>query len=415
MKNVLLIDATPMFREYLKEKLALENIQVEHAQGHRDAFIKVTSLMPDLIILDIAESVDDMMEFLQHKRADPNATGIPVIMTGPSITNEKAASLVQYGVVKYFKKPIKFDIFFESIGRILRTSLSMDVTPCVLDIHLNNNIIFVEIAQGLNREKLALLRYKLTELIDANHLQNPKVVLMMSDLELSFVDGANLEMLFDNMIAEPRISNKNIKVLSFSDFTKELIAGHPAYTGIEVVQNLSSVLNSLVEGDATGSMPELITDKILESTGEQSEGSIEMRFYSDTGAIDAQESSDSSTLKIAVVDDDAVVRQLLSASFNAIGAKVETFTSGSEFLQALNANKFSLIVLDILMPGISGFDILKALHDKFDSTPIIIYSQAVQREMVIQAFSLGAKGYLPKPQKPDAIIKKAVELLNVKL
>lgn len=415
MKNVLLIDATPMFREYLKEKLALENIQVEHAQGHRDAFIKVTSLMPDLIVLDIAESVDDMMDFLQQKRADPNATGIPVIMTGPSITNEKAASLVPYGVVKYFKKPIKFDIFFESIGRILKTSLSMDVTPCVLDIHLNNNIIFVEIAQGLNREKLALLRYKLTELIDANRLQSPKVVLMMSDLDLSFVDGANLEMLFDNLIAEPRISNKNVKVLSFSDFTKELIAGHPAYSGIEVVQNLSSVLNSLVEGDATGNMPELISDKILESTGERSEGTIEMRFYSDTGAIDSQESGESGGLKIAVVDDDAVVRQLLSGSFSAIGAKVDTFTSGSEFMQAVNSTKYSLIVLDILMPGISGFDILKTLHDKFDNTPVIIYSQAVQREMVIQAFSLGAKGYLPKPQKPEAIIKKAVELLNVKL
>ena len=63
-KQVLIIDATPMFREFLTEKLTEEKIEVETAQGHRDAVIKIANDLPDLIILDIETSIDDMQEFL---------------------------------------------------------------------------------------------------------------------------------------------------------------------------------------------------------------------------------------------------------------------------------------------------------------------------------------------------------------
>ena len=56
MKQVLIIDASPMFREFLTEKLTEENVAVETANGHRDAFTKLISLLPDLIILDILPS-----------------------------------------------------------------------------------------------------------------------------------------------------------------------------------------------------------------------------------------------------------------------------------------------------------------------------------------------------------------------
>jgi DNA-binding response OmpR family regulator len=67
------------------------------------------------------------------------------------------------------------------------------------------------------------------------------------------------------------------------------------------------------------------------------------------------------------------------------------------------------------MPGISGFDTLRRLQVLPNIAPIIVYSQAVQKEMAVQALSLGAKSYLIKPQKPEVIIQKAKELLNGKL
>ena len=417
MKSVLIVDASPMFREFLKDKFAEEKIQVSFSQEQRDAITKIINLLPDLIILNIDEMYDEaaLMDFLQKKDSDPNASRIPMVAVGPTIDRSQIAIFAQYGIIKYFAKPVKFDIFFESIGRILKVAFSMDITPCVLDLHKNNDIIFIEVAQGLNREKLFLLKYKLSEMIDRNEIDNPKVVLMLSNLDLTFVDGLNIELLIDNILAHPSVQTKNVKVLSFSSFMKELIDGHPKYNGIEITTDLSRILNSLVDSSITSSVSDLINDQILQSRGVQSEGSIEMIFYSDSGVPDDTPHDENEPVKVAIVDDDIVILNLLKGTFESIGTECDTFLSGTEFLTGVNKFKYDLIILDILMPGISGFDTLRRLQVLPNIAPIIVYSQAVQKEMAIQALSLGAKTYLIKPQKPEVIIQKAKELLNGKL
>ncbi|UKI53817.1 MAG: response regulator [Treponema sp.] len=210
MKNVLIIDAPPMFREFLKNKLSEEKVNVIITQEKRDALIKITSVLPDLVIIDINDfdDPDSIMELFQKIKANPNASRIPTIATGPKMDKNIIGTYAKLGIHKYFIKPIKFDIFFESIGRILHTAFSMDSTPCVLDIHRNNDIIFIEIAQGLNREKLSLLKYKLSEIIENNEIEVPKIILMMTNLELSFVDGLNLELLIDNILSNTKVHTK---------------------------------------------------------------------------------------------------------------------------------------------------------------------------------------------------------------
>lgn len=413
MKRVLIVDAPPLFREYLKDKLVNEKITVDCASGSRDAFTKMISTLPDLMIVDAPDVLGDLFEFLETKRKDPNAAKIPVILTGPVLNRESIAKLPYYNVIKYFNKPIKFDVFFESIGKILRIALSIDTTPSILELHLNDNIIFIEIAQGLNREKIALLKYKLTEMIDGNKLNKPKVVIMLTDLKLTFVDGANLEFLFDNVIADERILPKNVKILSFDTFTKELIDGHPAYTGMEVVENLSSVLSSLVEG--VGDVAETITDRILSATDDTSEGSVQMRFYAESGVADVeeeQERGDSSLISVAIVDDDQITRNLLKAAFQQHQVDSELFDSGLDFLVSTKHKTFDLVILDIFMPGVSGLDILTTLRQNKYPSPVIIYSSATQRDAVIQALSLGAKSFIAKPMKPEIIVQKALEVLH---
>ena len=117
-------------------------------------------------------------------------------------------------------------------------------------------------------------------------------------------------------------------------------------------------------------------------------------------------------MEIAIVDDDPVTRTLLEKIYQSINAKVQIFNSGSEFLAATSNKVYNLIILDIFMPGISGFDILNHLHNKGYPTPIIIYSNATSRDYVIQALSLGAKSYLVKPLKPEVLLQKSLEIMN---
>lgn len=409
MKQVLIIDASPILREFIKAKLNSENVGVEFADGHRDGTTKLLSLLPDLVILNIENSVQESEEFLEKKKRDPNGKLIPMIVCGPVIQPEEVSSLVQYGVFKYFTKPIKFDVFFESIGKLLKIDFSMDTTPCVLDIHLNGKIIFIEIAMGLNREKIMLMKYRLSEIIDNNELKDPKVVLMMTDLQLSFVDGANLELLFSNVISDMRIRRKNIKVLSLSQITKDLIDGHPEYSGIEVVTSLSSVLGSLVDQPTGDGIADVISDNILTATVEDEDTVMATRFSIDSGN-DAK--SEGNFIKAAILDDDQVIRTILTKSFQNIGATLDVFETGNDFISSLETKTYDILILDIFMPGLSGFEILKTLVEKKIKLPVIVYSQAVQKEAIVQALSLGAKAYLIKPQKPEAIIQKVTEVLH---
>lgn len=416
MKHVLIIDASPTFLEFLKDKLEEEKIEVTSIQGKRDAMTKIISILPDLVILDINEdnAFSAMLGFLQKVNADPNASRIPVIAVGPIYERSEIEIFAKLGLVKYFVKPIKFDIFFESIGHILRTAFSMDITPCVLDLHRNGNIIFIEIAQGLNREKIQLLKYKLGEITNAEKTA-PKIILMMSNLELTFVDGFNIEFLLDCILANSRIHAKNIKILSFSSFVKDLIDGHEDYSGIEVVTDISQVLNSVLDNSSSSQVSDLITDNILATGEDDTEGSLEIRFSSDASAIlpdetDMQE--DSKKPKVAIVDDDAVISKLLSSAFEAAGFVCKQYSTGTEFLSQFSKSKYDIIILDIFMPGISGFDTLKRLQNVPSPPPVIVYSQAVDREMIIQILSFGAKQYIVKPQKPEVIVQKALEIIN---
>ena len=412
MKQVLLVDAAPLFREYLKEKLKENNIDVEIVQGQNSAFTKLVSQLHDLIILNISENFYDAIDFLDKKQANPNTNSIPIIMTGPKLEKDQIEALVPYKISKYFSKPIKFDVFFESIGRLLRTQFSMDTTQCIVDLHQNENLILVEIAKGLNREKLSILKYNLSEIITEKNIQTPKILLMMTNMSLNFVDGSNLEFMMQNIIDVPHITRKHIKILSKDVFTREFIAGHKEYEGVEVENDITTILPELLGSGFSTDVQQIIQEKILTADSEAAPTTAEMRFQSELPAEENTNPEPKSRMKIAVIDDDPVIQQLLQATFARINADTEIFNSGIDFLNKVNTETYSVVILDIFMPGVSGFDIITTLRNNNYKAPIIVYSSATQREVVIQALSLGARSYLVKPQKPEALLQKVMEVLR---
>ena len=78
MKKVLIIDSHPLFREFLKQKLYDDQIEVVLSQVGRDAYTRTISILPNLIILDMSEDRLDEMEFLEKKAADLNTSRIPL-------------------------------------------------------------------------------------------------------------------------------------------------------------------------------------------------------------------------------------------------------------------------------------------------------------------------------------------------
>jgi DNA-binding response OmpR family regulator len=113
-----------------------------------------------------------------------------------------------------------------------------------------------------------------------------------------------------------------------------------------------------------------------------------------------------------VVDDDFIIREMIRNTFQRINAAVSTYADGEEFLAIAEKEIFSLVFLDLMMPKVDGFSVLRTMQINQIEQPVIVLSAVTQRESVIRAFQMGVKSYLIKPLKPDDIFKKSIEILK---
>ena len=421
-KTILIIDESDLFREYLRSRLSEFAVNVETAINGLDGIVKMRNVLPDVVILDYNLSRKTCKELLEEKNRNPNTATIPVILTSQKIDKNRLLELVPYNIKKVFMKPIKMDSLYGTLAEILGVSFEMDETPCIIEAHVNDNIVFIEIAKGLNREKIDLLRFKIAELLELYSIRSPRILVMLSDMELSFVDGPNLEQLFKTLLEHSRAKARHIKVLTNIAFVKEFVRGRTELAEIEVLSSLQYAIDGLLtDYDPDLEMgerkAELISERILSAqkpaAGASGE-SIEMRFDAEARkqySLEAMQEA-GRDLSIAVVDDDFVIQELVKTTFGAINATVSAYSSGKDFLASVRSKSFDLVFLDILMPEMDGFQVLQRLHAEDIEMPIIVLSAVSQREAVTRAFQGGVKSYLIKPLKPDQILKKTLEILR---
>jgi FixJ family two-component response regulator len=115
---------------------------------------------------------------------------------------------------------------------------------------------------------------------------------------------------------------------------------------------------------------------------------------------------------VAVVDDDSEVRVALMRLLSSAGFETETFASGHEFMQSIGAQAPGCVVLDLHMPGLSGFDVQQTLGEQHPEVPVVIITGHDTAEARRRALSLGAKAYLSKPVDGDALLLAINEALH---
>ena len=119
--------------------------------------------------------------------------------------------------------------------------------------------------------------------------------------------------------------------------------------------------------------------------------------------------------KILVVDDDALILHLYRQKFSDSGFEVETATDGVSAIKILHAQKPDLVVLDLMMPRLSGVEVLKFLRSDagLRETPVLILTNCFMGDMVEMATSLGVQGALYKTEcKPADLVALAREILQ---
>jgi len=103
--------------------------------------------------------------------------------------------------------------------------------------------------------------------------------------------------------------------------------------------------------------------------------------------------------RLLVVDDELPNRDMLSRRLRRAGYAVETAADGTDALLALSRGHFDLLLLDIMMPVMSGLELLKHIRNTFSSSllPIIMVSARNESDLIVQALSTGANDYITKP------------------
>jgi FixJ family two-component response regulator len=107
---------------------------------------------------------------------------------------------------------------------------------------------------------------------------------------------------------------------------------------------------------------------------------------------------------IYVIDDNASVRKAFGSLLRSASLDVETFSSAEEFLSNPRQKENACIIIDIPMPGLSGFDLLEQLASEGIPIPVIAISTHDDEETREQAKELGAVGFFRKPVNDQALL-----------
>lgn len=109
--------------------------------------------------------------------------------------------------------------------------------------------------------------------------------------------------------------------------------------------------------------------------------------------------------KVLVIDDDTKLRKLLNEYLEENGFQVLGLEDGSQALKTIEESSPDIVILDVMLPGIGGLDLLKEINKKF-SIPIIMLTAKGEETDRIIGLELGADDYIPKPFNPRELLAR---------
>ncbi|WP_408955993.1 response regulator transcription factor [Natroniella sp. ANB-PHB2] len=115
--------------------------------------------------------------------------------------------------------------------------------------------------------------------------------------------------------------------------------------------------------------------------------------------------------KILIIDDDKNICQILKEYFEFENFQVAIANDGAEGLKKLESEKPSLIILDIMLPKMNGWEVCQKLRPQ-DDTPIIMLSAKTEKTDRITGLELGADDYVTKPFSPKEVVARAKAILR---
>lgn len=123
---------------------------------------------------------------------------------------------------------------------------------------------------------------------------------------------------------------------------------------------------------------------------------------------------DGRCIRVAVVDDDDSVRRALARVLRSASIEVSSYDSGAELLESIGAADHDCIILDLHMPELTGFDVLRHLARLHLSCPVIVMTGHDSPTARAKCLALGAMKYMPKPLDAELLLEELTLITEAK-
>ena len=372
-KKILIVEDEADTREALGRYLERKGYQVFLAKEGEEAYGMARNVVPDLILTDVIMPQSDGNQLIKKIRESTFGKKIPIIvLTGRKNMKDYFDSLE---INDFLVKPFSTEQISASIERVLASSAEVPVkapgTKRILLAGRNNNDI-ERMAEQL-REHGYHVDFVVfgDQLISKAVMFLPKVVILEN--EMHRLDPAQIIHMLRGM---PQF--KTIPVLIFSTPVKP---GHEPSEELKV---------------------KISVDRCIERGATEYIGPYDKTVFLD------KISKYTAGGSIVVVDDDEGIVRLIKVKAEAEGYKVFAAKEGEAGLELVRRIRPNLVLLDIVMPGVNGLDVLDSLKrdPELSSIPVIMITVKGSEDDMRKALALGADDYVAKPFYIGLLLKR---------
>ncbi|MBN2407997.1 MAG: response regulator [Elusimicrobia bacterium] len=377
-KKVLIIDDELSLANMIKDHLLLKGYTVDIASNGKEGIEMARRTMPDAILLDILMPDMDGFETLKNLKKDVQTASIPVILD--SIVGDYRAEAIQMGAVDFFSKPLNISKLIESVENITRMKEDAGKAIMVIDddadfVQLTRDSLesknFRVIGAGSGREGLEILRRE-------------EVGLIILDLLMPEMNGYEF---IRTAKKDPATAKIPIIVVTHVDLRecrdKCLMLGvkecfsKPFVNRDAILDELKKLMDKMTE--------EKMPDQKKESAG----------------------------VRILVADDEEIILELVRDTLESQGYEVIVAHDGREALEQIYAHKPDVLLLDVKMPFLTGYEVCEKIREDIlmSNIPIIMLTAKTSEQDEIKGLESGVDDYMTKPFRPAILLARIRSVL----
>ncbi|MCK5707498.1 MAG: response regulator [Candidatus Aureabacteria bacterium] len=400
--RILVVDDSVLAREMLTSALKKNNYNVDTASNGRECFKLLSRNDYDLAIIDYLMPDTDGLELL--KSISKNQIDVPVVILTSGGSESVAVQAMKFGALDYV---VKSEEYCENIIKILKEDLSL----------------------------YKMARKKYSDVINKRKLAGKKKKKIFSDKERILVVDDSI--LVREMLQQTLTQNdydvdlacgglETLKMIKEKDYDLAIVDYlMPGMNGLQVLQKIKEKGYGVPVIIFTGKGSEKIAvqamklgalDYVVKAIGDMEflPRVIKENLYICRAEQHIERESSESNLfklkeKILVVDDSQQARNMTKKMLISLNYDVDVASGGVDALKMIKEKDYDLAIVDYLMPGMNGLEILENVVKKGHDVPVIVFTGRGSEEIAVQAMKLGALDYVVKTVGYLELLSKIVQ------